>query len=71
LEEVTMLLTSVFTMLIAGFTTGLLIGFMLLCIDNHRKKGTRILNVKDGITLEYDCSPPGIYERIRALLDDR
>ena len=63
-----MMITLVLAMLIAGLAIGLLVGFMLLCFDRHREKNTKILNVKDGITLEYDCSQPGIYERIRAFL---
>ena len=71
LKEVTMMITLVFTILIAGFAVGLVMGFIFLCIDRRRKKHTRILSVKDGITLEYNCSQPGIYETIRAFFDSR
>ncbi|MEW6404285.1 MAG: hypothetical protein AB1649_21005 [Chloroflexota bacterium] len=63
-------LTTVLLMLVAGLAVGLMAGFVILCIDRHRKS-TRILNVKDGITLEYDCSAPGIYERVKAILNDK
>jgi hypothetical protein len=58
-------------MLIAGFTVGLMVGLMILCIDRHRKRSSKILDVKDGITLEYDCTPPGVYERMRVFFDDK
>jgi hypothetical protein len=57
-------------MLIVGFVVGLLVGFAILCID-QRRKHTKKVDLKDGITLEYDCSQPGIYERIKAIFDDR
>jgi len=66
-----MMITLVLTVLIAGFVIGLVIGLIFLGIDRRRKKTSRILNVKDGITLEYDCSQPGIYETIKAFFADR
>lgn len=57
--------------LVASFIVGLVAGLILLCMDRHRKRSSRTLNLKDGITLEYDCTPPGIYERLRAFLEDR
>jgi hypothetical protein len=72
LKEVAMsIITWVFIMLIVGFTLGLVVGLIILCIDRRRKKTTRILSVKDGITLEYNCSPRGIYETIRAFIEDK
>ena len=65
-----MIITLVLTMLFAGLAIGLVMGLIILWIDRHRKK-TRTLNVKDGITLEYDCSQPGIYETIKAFFDGR
>jgi len=66
-----MIITVVLTMLVAGLIIGTALGLIILCIDRCRRKSTRTLNVKDGITLEYDCSPPGIYESIKTFLDDR
>jgi hypothetical protein len=63
------IITLVLIMLIAGLVVGLLVGFAILCID-QRRKHTKIVDLKDGITLEYDCSQPGIYERIRAFIND-
>ncbi|RPI94726.1 MAG: hypothetical protein EHM40_00940 [Chloroflexi bacterium] len=61
----------VFVMLVSGFTVGLVTGLIILCIDRHRKRSSKTLHFKDGITLEYDCSPPAIYERIRAFFDGK
>lgn len=66
-----MMITLVLSTLFAGLAIGLVIGFICLSIDRSRKKPRRILNIKDGITLEYDCSQPGIYEKIKDFIDDR
>jgi hypothetical protein len=66
-----MLIVLVLAMLIAGLAVGLVMGLIILCVDRRRKKRTRILDVKDGITLEYDCSLPGIYESIRAFFEGK
>lgn len=66
-----MIFTPVLTTLVTGLALGLVIGLVILCVDRRRKKSKKTLYIKDGITLEYDCSMPGIYERIRALIDDK
>jgi hypothetical protein len=65
------IITLVLTMLIVGFATGLVAGFIILCIDRHRKRISKTLNLKDGIILEYDCTHPGIYEKLRAFFDGK
>jgi hypothetical protein len=64
-------ITWVFTLLITGFAIGLVLGVIILRMDRHRKRSSRTLSIKDGITLQYDCSSPGIYERIREVLDGK
>jgi hypothetical protein len=70
MKEVNIMLTLVFSVLAIGFLVGLVTGFVCLCIDRHRKRNSRVLHI-DGVTLEYDCSPQGIYETIRAVIDGR
>jgi len=65
------MITVILSVLATAFVVGLVLGFICLCIDRRRKKSTRILTLKDGITLEYDCSGPGIYETIRAVIDGK
>jgi hypothetical protein len=62
-------IATVLIMLVTGLLVGLVAGFAILCID-RRRKSTRVLNVKDGITLEYDCSHPGIYQRLKEIIND-
>lgn len=66
-----MIITPVLTTLVTGLALGLVIGFVILCVDRRRKKSTKTLYIKDGITLEYDCSMPGIYEKIRDVITDK
>jgi len=67
-KEVAMtIVTLILTMLIVGFAIGLTMGFIILCNDRHRKRSSKTLNLKDGITLEYDCTHPGIYEKIKGI----
>lgn len=62
------ILTQMFFTLVIGIILGTAAGLAILSIDRHRKKITRVINIKDGITLEYDCSQPGIYERLKELI---
>jgi hypothetical protein len=57
--------------LVVGLAVGLVMGLIFLCIDRRRKGITKVLNVKDGITLEYECSPRGIYDSIRGFFADK
>jgi hypothetical protein len=63
-------IATVLIMLVTGLAVGLLAGMIILCID-RRRKSTRVLHVKDGITLEYDCSPQGIYEKLKEIVSDK
>jgi len=65
------MLNLILSVLAAAFIVGLVMGFICLSIDRHRKKNTLILNLKGGVTLEYDCSRPGIYETIKAVIDGK
>jgi uncharacterized membrane-anchored protein YhcB (DUF1043 family) len=65
------MITIVLSVLAIAFVVGLMMGFICLRIDRRRKKDTKTINVKDGITLEYDCSRSGIYETIKAFIDGR
>jgi hypothetical protein len=65
------MLNLILSVLVVAFIIGLVMGFICLSIDRHRKKSTRILNLKAGVTLEYDCSQPGIYETIKAVIDGK
>jgi hypothetical protein len=57
-------------MLFAGLTIGLVTGLIILGIDHCRKRRSKVLYIKDSITLEYDCTPPGIYQKIRTIFED-
>jgi hypothetical protein len=61
------ILTQMFMMLVIGSVVGTATGLLIRFID-RRKKITRVIDLKDGITLQYDYSQPGIYERLRELL---
>lgn len=63
-----MILTQMFITLGIGILVGTAVGLAVLSIDRHRQKITRVINMKDGISLEYECSRPGIYERLRQLI---
>lgn len=62
------ILTQMLITLGIGILVGTAVGVAILSIDRHRKRDTRVINIKDGITLEYDCSQPGIYDRLRELI---
>ena len=61
-------LTYMLITLFLGIILGTIVGLAILSIDRHGKRVTRVINIKDGITLEYECSQPGIYERLRELI---
>jgi len=62
------ILQFIITALVVGFVVGLFIGLKCLASDLKRQRRTKILDVKDGIKLEYDCSEPGIYDTLRELI---
>jgi hypothetical protein len=68
-KKVAMTTLIILSILFAGFAVGLVMGLTFLWMDRHREKRTRMLNIKDGITVEYDCSHPGIYETIKSIID--
>jgi hypothetical protein len=62
------ILQFIITALITGFGAGLLIGLKCLASDHKRHRKTKILEVKDGIKLEYDYSDPGIYDTLKEMI---
>jgi len=65
-----MMINLIFAVLVTGFLVGLVGGLVILSVDHGKGKVVRKINIK-GITLEYNYSKLGIYESLRALIDDQ